>query len=426
MVSAFFLGGKKKLKMAQDEEGVDDDLFTDALPDYLKCPICLCCLQAPYQTPCGHRYCKDCIMPVLDSRNNLCPKDRTVIDTSNTFPDNAVRLQINSLKIKCPKHASGCEWIGELSDKPAHQQGCSYVDVPCQLCGANLQKVHLEAHKSMCPKRLVSCEWCNLQLCFSDLSSHYATCLEYPVVCRFKCAVGKVPRKEEESHYLNCPKLPVTCQMAPFGCEEQVERGEMGEHLVTCAPQRTLNLASTVLKLQEEVKALTLELTQQKQQQVDLTETLYPCAGQFTWRLGEIHHKVKQAQAGDPLESVIYSPAFFSREAGYKLCLCVYPAGDNNQGYLSVYFVVIRGPYDEILQWPFQKRIHLSLLSCKGGQSILKDIQPDPHLHYFHRPDNPRNVGYGYPKFISLQKLLDKDSEYLENGCIYIRCKIYD
>lgn len=413
--------------MAQDNEAVDEDLFIDVLPEYLKCSICLCCLQAPYQTPCGHRFCKDCIMPVLNTRNNVCPNDRTVIDTLNTFPDNAVRLQINSLKIKCPKHASGCVWIGELSDKPAHIKACDYVEVPCELCGHELQKKQIEAHQGLCPKRQLPCEFCHTQFCFSELSSHYATCQEYPVPCRYECPTGKVPRKEEESHYLNdCPKQPVPCKMAIFGCTEQVERSEMGSHLVTCAPQRTLHLANTVLKLQDEVKELSLALTQQKERYKAVTDTLYPCAGQFTWRLEDIQEKVRQAQAGDSLESVTYSPAFFSREAGYKLCLCVYPAGDNNQGFLSVYFVVMRGPYDAILQWPFQKQIHLSLLSCKGGHNIFKDIQPDPHLHYFHRPENSQNVGYGYPRFISLQRLLARDSEYLENGCIFIRCIIYD
>ena len=62
----------------------------------------------------------------------------------------------------------------------------------------------------------------------------------------------------------------------------------------------------------------------------------------------------------------------------------------------------------------------------RGGQSVTKDIHPDPRLHYFHRPENPRNVGYGYPKFISLSILLAQDSEFVENGAIFLRCRIFD
>lgn len=57
---------------------------------------------------------------------------------------------------------------------------------------------------------------------------------------------------------------------------------------------------------------------------------------------------------------------------------------------------------------------------------MTKDIQPDPRLHYFHRPENPRNVGYGYPKFISLTRLLTEESEYIENGAFFLRCKIFE
>ena len=414
--------------MAQEGEDIDEELFIDALPDYLKCPICLCCLQSPYQTPCGHRFCWNCIKPVLKTRNNVCPKDRTVIDATNTFPDNAARLQINSLRIKCPKHTFGCGWVGELSDKAGHERACEFFDVPCKLCGAPFPRVRLAAHTTTCPKRRLPCEFCAQQLSFSDLASHHATCEQFPVACRNECAAGKVPRKDEESHYLHdCPKELMECRMSAFGCTERVPRGEMAEHLLTCAPQRTLRLSDTVLELQRQVRELSLALTQQTEQQKVLTTTLYPCSGQYTWKLEEVGEIVKQAQTRQTPDPVmIYSPAFFSHEAGYKMCLCVYPAGDSNQDYLSVYFVIMRGPYDDVLSWPFQNPIRVSLLSCREGlPAVIKDINPDPKLHYFHRPDKPRNVGYGYPKFISLQKLLSDRSEFLSCNSIFIRCEIF-
>lgn len=57
---------------------------------------------------------------------------------------------------------------------------------------------------------------------------------------------------------------------------------------------------------------------------------------------------------------------------------------------------------------------------------MIKDIQPDPRLHYFHRPENPRNVGYGYPKFIPLTRLVVEESEFIANGAIFLRCRIFD
>ena len=407
-------------------EGDDvEDIFVDELPDYLKCPICLCCLSNPYQTPCGHRFCKECILPVINSRNNVCPKDRTVIDLSNTFPDNAVRLQINSLKIKCPKQ--GCDWVGELSDKQNHLKRCKFVDVPCDLCGIKCQKVNLEKHKSECPQRKVLCDYCEIEIPFADKSKHFDECSKYPFTCEYHCQEETIPRQDIEEHYASeCPRVPVPCTMAPFGCRDKVERGKLGDHVVQCAPRHASEMASTILTLKKDMEELKLSLISQNGRIDEVESTVYPALGQFTWRVDNIRDKIKQAQAGDPSASVIYSPSFYSGEAGYKLCLCIYPAGDNNQGFLSLYFVVMKGQFDEILPWPFQKRVYLSLLNTKGGQSVMKDIQPDPRLHYFHRPENPRNVGYGYPKFIALQKLLQEDSDYVENEALFLRSRVYD
>ena len=402
-----------------------DTLFVEELPHYLRCSICLCCLNNPYQTPCGHRFCKECIIPVMRPPNNLCPQDRTVISLDNTFPDNAVRLQINNLKIKCPKEE--CEWTGSLSDKDSHLKKCKYVAVPCQLCGKAILKAVLATHMTVCPKRKVACEYCEREVSHAEIKSHYQDCPNYPVPCQYKCRDETFLRKEINNHITNeCPCIPVMCSMAPFGCTERVERGHLANHEVACAKQRCVQMASTILNLMKTVEELKVTISQQTEVIKGVEDSLYPCLGQFTWRIDDIRLKIKQAQAGDPATSVLYSPPFFSSEAGYKLCLCIYPAGDNNQGYLSLYFVVMKGQFDEVVPWPFQKRVVLTLLNCKGGQHVTKDIQPDPRLHYFHRPENPRNVGYGYPKFIILNKLLHEDSDFVENGAIFLRSKVYD
>ena len=402
-----------------------DNLFVEELPDYLKCPICLCCLNNPYQTPCGHRFCKECILPVLNSRNNVCPKDRTQIDLTNTFPDNAVRLQINGLKVKCPKQR--CDWVGELSDKPDHLKKCKFVEVPCELCGNSIQKAHLAEHMDGCPQRKVACDYCDVEIRYAEKKQHYSDCPKYPITCQYHCQEETIDRKDIDAHYANeCPCIPVPCSMAPFGCMEQVERGKLGDHVIQCAPKHASQMAAALLKLQSEVEELKVSISSQEDIVRGIESTMYPALGQFTWRVDNIREKIKQAQSGDPSAAVIYSPSFYSAEAGYKLCLCIYPAGDNNQGYLSLYFVVMKGQFDEILPWPFQKRVYLSLLNTKGGQSVVKDIHPDARLHYFHRPENPRNVGYGYPKFIALQKLLQEDSEFVENGALFLRSRVYD
>ena len=85
----------------------------------------------------------------------MCPNDRTSIDVGNTFPDNAVKLQINGLRIRCPME--GCGWMGEKSDKLLHLAKCDFVSVSCELCGVCMLKTKLDAHMEECPERKVSC-----------------------------------------------------------------------------------------------------------------------------------------------------------------------------------------------------------------------------------------------------------------------------
>ena len=200
----------------------------------------------------------------------------------------------------------------------------------------------------------------------SDLKRHHGECPEYKVQCQYGCTDEFFLRRLLSLHYdAECPLVPVACSMRSFGCMEMVERGKLSKHMMECAPRHAAKMADTILKLQSKVEQLETALNNRSSIVKDLESTLYPLSGQFTWRIDNIANRIKSAQAGDPANSVIYSPAFYSGEGGYKLCLCVYPAGDHNQGFLSLYFVVMRGQFDEILPWPFQRRVFLSLLNCR-------------------------------------------------------------
>lgn len=204
-----------------------------------------------------------------------------------------------------------------------------------------------------------------MEVPYSDLNQHHSLCPEYLMMCEYECSKMLIPRKLLGEHYLVCPAILVPCTMAQFGCTDQVKRGSLPEHVLMCGPKHASKMAELVLSLQKQVAELSSKVETQRESVQALENTLYPCSGQFTWRIDAIRETIKAAQAGDAKASVIYSPSFYSCESGYKICLCIYPAGDNNQGYLSLYFVLMKGQFDGVLQWPFQKRVILSLLSCR-------------------------------------------------------------
>lgn len=410
-----------------DASEEEEDVFVGEPAEDLKCPICFSVLSDPVQTPCGHRFCKLCIGQQL--RNNpVCPIDRTSLSQENIFPDNAVRLQINRLRIRCPNHGKGCEWEGERSDKQSHLHQCTYSRGSCQLCGQLLALNLLDEHRKVCPRRQVRCQYCSASLPFCDMPQHMDTCPKFPVLCPNNCSQRSMAREAVRGHLeTDCPRQPVKCDLAAFGCTDKVPRGDLGEHLQRCAITRVGVLARVVLEQRDELQRLKEELAQRDTVIQHLEETCYPAHGQFTWRIRGIRDKIHEAQQSpaDSQVAVTYSPPFFTGEGGYKLCLCVYPAGDTNQNFLSLYFVVMKGPYDEILPWPFQKQVVLTLVNCQGGPHFHKEIVPDPRLHYFSRPRGEKNVGYGYPKFMPLSKLLNEDSGYVSEDSIFIRVQIY-
>lgn len=195
---------------------------------------------------------------------------------------------------------------------------------------------------------------------------HHDTCLEFPVTCTFQCnSPTTLKRKDIPTHLAVCPRALVACTLENYGCAEKIERGKLESHLQLCVPRHVGRLCQVIAELKAEVGDLKAALATQQETVAQMDANLYPSAGQFTWRIDNIRDKIESAQAGNRPDGVIYSPSFYSLEAGYKLSLCIYPAGDNNQGYLSLYFVVMKGQFDEILQWPFQKRVYLSLLNTR-------------------------------------------------------------
>ena len=66
--------------------------------------------------------------------------------------------------------------------------------------------------------------------------------------------------------------------------------------------------------------------------------------------------------------NIYYSPPFCSHPHGYKLCLRVEANGYDDDGknhHISIYAILMRGDYDNGLQWPFEGDIVVELLNWR-------------------------------------------------------------
>ena len=83
--------------------------------------------------------------------------------------------------------------------------------------------------------------------------------------------------------------------------------------------------------------------------------------------------------------------------------LRVYLLGDNHE-YMSVYLMMMKGEYDNMLKWPFQHKVKLSLINQKNHI-----FNADPESSSFQKPEQEMNKGSGCPMFVSYSTLCNGD-----------------
>ena len=114
-----------------------------------------------------------------------------------------------------------------------------------------------------------------------------------------------------------------------------------------------------------------------------------------------------------------YSQPFYAHPMGYKMCLNVDAKGwDTGKGtHVSVFVFLMRGEFDDQLQWPFRGSVTIQLLNQRGGEGHHEHTV----LFNFQTPDKAAcrvtvgkraGTGLGTPRFIARSMLRPN---YLQN-----------
>ena len=64
-----------------------------------------------------------------------------------------------------------------------------------------------------------------------------------------------------------------------------------------------------------------------------------------------------------------------------------------------MFFVLMRGEYDELLKWPFENIVSLILVDQNLGQHIVQTFKPTPDSNSFQKPKSNMNIASGCPQF---------------------------
>ena len=200
--------------------------------------------------------------------------------------------------------------------------------------------------------------------------------------------------------------------------QEELRRNSVAE--LRQRDEEIAELRTTVKKLERTVQTKSAELEDRDFRLSLIENSNYD--GTMIWKIPQFSQRRADAENGK--YTSIFSLPFYTGRYGYKMCLRLYIMGDGiGKGtHLSLFFVVMRGEFDNILQWPFTHKVTFKLINQAGGRDIVDTFQPDPMSTSFRKPKSDMNVASGCPRFVSHTEL--KNGGFIVDDTIFIKCII--
>ena len=264
-----------------------------------------------------------------------------------------------------------------------------------------------------------------------------------------------------EGHLNRCEYADVDCPFSTIGCSLRPLRKDIEEHEelnmrhhLNLAMRRISNLED---KTQEEKETQEKRLLtavsdvksvlqgHKKDMKKQFDKRLETHEEELKLRLFEMKNEILSEFRNLPLVFRIsdfsdlqeddedwHSPSFYTHQGGYRMCLRVYTNGctDVRGTHISCYVYLMKGEYDDTLEWPFRGTVHVQ---------ILNQLQDENH-HYekitFNSKENKNYnskvstssmmgvTGLGKSKFIFLPELsykLSLNRQYLKDDSLYFR-----
>nr|XP_040142614.1 TNF receptor-associated factor 2 isoform X9 [Ictidomys tridecemlineatus] len=441
------------------QPGFSKTLLGTKLEAKYLCSACRNVLRRPFQAQCGHRYCSFCLTSILSSsgpqncaacvHEGIYEEGISILESSSAFPDNAARREVESLPAVCPN--DGCTWKGTLKEYEFHDhvRTCGKCRVPCRFhsvgCPEMMEAEELQEHEAYQLRE-------HLALVLSSL-------LEAQTLPGVQNQVG--PQLLQRCQTLE--QKTTTFENIVCVLNREVERVAVTAE--ACSRQHRLDqdkieaLSNKVQQLERSIGLKDLAMADLEQKVLELEASTYD--GVFIWKISDFARKRQEAVAGRT--PAIFSPvaaesredgfqvlclglcsgdcvwpaflfrarnqnygeaggAFYTSRYGYKMCLRVYLNGDGTgRGtHLSLFFVVMKGPNDALLRWPFNQKVTLMLLDQNNREHVIDAFRPDITSSSFQRPVSDMNIASGCPLFCPVSKMEAKNS-YVRDDAIFIK-----
>lgn len=183
-----------------------------------------------------------------------------------------------------------------------------------------------------------------------------------------------------------------------------------------------VRLSETQVKLYNTEKKLVILQRQFENKLVEDREN----ATVFVWKINNFNDKLRQAKTGK--NKALESVPFYTKCHGYKLKVKFHPNGQKSgkNTHLSVYIAIMKGEYDAILDWPFKKKVRVTLIDQQEDpverKNVFQTISLGDHPENGARPVNEENTGRGHTEFISHEKLFSRC--YLKDDTLFLQVEV--
>ena len=184
------------------------------------------------------------------------------------------------------------------------------------------------------------------------------------------------------------------------------------------------------VRLKKDINLLNSKVINIEDQNLELNKTVADMEkktlnGELLWKIDKLDFRMAQAKLGKVV--ALHSAPCYTKQYEYKYCVRLYLQGDGEgRGtHISIFFVVMKSEFDELLQWPMRKQVIIQLLNLRNeADSVIETFFSNTRLSSFQRPTENMNVAVEYPRLISIEQFLNRG--FVKDNSTFIKVTVKD
>ena len=184
------------------------------------------------------------------------------------------------------------------------------------------------------------------------------------------------------------------------------------------------------VRLKKDINLLNSKVINIEDQNLELNKTVADMEkktlnGELLWKIDKLDFRMAQAKLGKV--AALHSAPCYTKQYEYKYCVRLYLQGDGEgRGtHISIFFVVMKSEFDELLQWPMRKQVIIQLVNLRNeADRVIETFFSNTRLSSFQRPTENMNVAVEYPRLISIEQFLNRG--FVKDNSTFIKVTVKD